>query len=154
MSSLSRGLEVEAALEAVAVQAEGGDLEEEGCPQLHPGAAGVVVVAGFRLERQLEGEAGPAAQSRMTVAMEEQLGRWWGVMAVAQGHLLLGQAVGAAPMNPAAVVPGEHWTLVAEEALPGFSQVNPGPAGKLAEGEAARPIQGPLEVVVAADLGV
>lgn len=153
MSSPSRGSEAEAAREAGVVQAGEADLEEEvERQQLHQVVA-AAAVAGFRLARQLEeAEEVVAAQPRMAVAEEEQPGRWLEVMEVAQGHLLLGRAVEVAPRQLAAAVPEERWRLVAEEALPGFSQVGLGPAGKLEEEEAARLIQGPSEAVVAADL--
>lgn len=44
--------------------------------------------------------------------------------------MLLGRAVGVAPSQLAPVERVERWKLVAEEVLPGFSQVTPGPVGK------------------------
>lgn len=134
-----------------AVQAEAAGLEEEKCQHHRVVAAAAVV--GFRLARHLEAmEAAAVARPMMVAVAEEQPGRWLEAREVAEARLLLGQAVGVVPRQLAAAVLGERWKLVVGEVLPGFSQVNPGSVGKLEEGEAARPIQGPSEAGVAAGL--
>lgn len=151
MNSPSRDLEVEGAQGAGVVQAgEAGLVVEERRPSHRVVAA---VEEEFRLARQLEEAAAAAgAHSRMVVAEEERPGRWLEVMEVAEAHLLLARAVEAAQRLLAAVALGERWRLVMEEVLPGFSPVDPAPVGRSEEEEAARPIQGFSEGVVAADL--
>lgn len=151
MSSQSRDLEAEGGREAEAVQAgEVGLVVEEHRPS-HQVVAAVVEV--LRSARQLEEAAVVAVAHSRTVAAEEgRPGRWLEVMEVAEAHLLLARAVEAAQRLLVRVVPGERWMLVMEEALPGSSQVDPAPVGRLGEEEAARLIQGFSEEVVAADL--
>lgn len=150
MNSPSRDLEVEGAQGAGEVQAgEAGLAVEERRPSHQVVAA---VEEEFRLARQLEEAAAAAGHSRMVVAEEERPGRWLEVMEVAQAHLLLARAVEVAQRTLAAAALGARWRLVMEEVLPGFSPVDPAPVGSSEEEEAARPIQGFSEGVVAADL--
>lgn len=151
MSIQSRDSEAEGAREAGAVQeAEAVQAEEEHRPSRQVAAA---EEEERHSARQLgEEEAVVAAHSRMVAAEEERPGRWLQAMEVAEAHLLLVRAVEAAQRKPAVVVPGGRWRLVAEEVLPGFSQGGPGRVGRSGEEEAARPIRGFSEGVVAAVL--
>lgn len=153
MSIQSRDSEAEGARGAGAVQEAGAvQAVEERRPSRQVAAAEEEEER--RSARQLgeEEEEAVAAHSRMAVAEEERPGRWLQVMEVAEAHLLLARAAGAAQRKPAVVVPGERWRLVAEEVLPGFSQGGPGQVGRSEEEEAARPIRGFSEGVVAAVL--
>lgn len=145
MSSLSRDLEAVAARAAEEVQAAEEGLVVEARRPSHQVV--VVAVEEFRLVRQLEERLG-----RWSEAMEERLGRWLAVAEVAEAHLLLARAVEAVQRKLAVVVQGERWRLVEEAVPPGFSQVDPASVGSSEEEEAARPIQGLSEEVVAAGL--
>lgn len=112
------------------VQEEGADLVEEERRQ-HRQAGAAAGAGGFRLAHQMEVvEEALAVLPKMAVAEVEQPGRWLEAKGVAGARLLLGRAVGVAPRQLAQVVPVERWKLEAEEVLPGFSQVIPGPVGK------------------------
>lgn len=135
------------------VQEEGADLVEGERRQHRQAGAAAAAAGGFRLAHQMEVvEEALAVLPKMAVAEVEQPGRQWEVMAAAAAaqptmavveeeqpgrwleakgaRLLLGRAVVVAPRQLAQVVPVERWKLEAEEVLPGFSQVIPGPVGK------------------------